>query len=49
MALQESAAAGIAGWIPAKDWLRHYRRDWLGRDLLAGITAGAVVIPPAMG
>jgi sulfate permease, SulP family len=31
------------------DWLRHYRRDWLGRDLLAGVTAGAVVIPQAMG
>jgi hypothetical protein len=49
MALQESAAAGIARWIPAVDWFRHYRRDWLGRDLLAGITAGAVVIPQAMG
>jgi hypothetical protein len=49
MALQESAAAGIARWIPAVDWLRHYRRDWLGRDLLAGITAGAVVLPKAMG
>jgi sulfate permease, SulP family len=31
------------------DWLRHYRREWLGRDLLAGVTAGAVVIPQAMG
>ncbi|MEI8080839.1 MAG: SulP family inorganic anion transporter, partial [Actinomycetes bacterium] len=25
--------------------LRGYRRNWLGRDLLAGITFGAITIP----
>ncbi len=29
--------------------MRLYQRDWLRPDLLAGITAGAVVIPQAMG
>lgn len=29
-------------------WLRAYRRAWLPKDLLAGLTAGAVVIPQAM-
>ncbi len=29
--------------------MRLYQRDWLTADLLAGITAGAVVIPQAMG
>src|SRR5688572_9743553 len=28
--------------------LSGYRRAWLGRDLLAGLSAGAVVIPQAM-
>lgn len=28
--------------------LRGYRRSWLGRDILAGVSAGAVVIPQAM-
>lgn len=30
-------------------WLRHYERRWLRLDVLAGLTAGAVVIPQAMG
>src|SRR5919106_3383857 len=29
-------------------WLPGYRRRWLARDLLAGVTAAAVVIPQAM-
>nr|WP_167150265.1 SulP family inorganic anion transporter [Lysinibacter cavernae] len=28
--------------------LRGYQRSWLGRDILAGLSAGAVVIPQAM-
>ena len=31
------------GW-----WLRQYRRDWLSRDVVAGLTSAAVVIPKAM-
>jgi len=29
-------------------WLRGYRRDWLAKDIVGGIAAGAVVIPQAM-
>jgi high affinity sulfate transporter 1 len=29
-------------------WLRDYRRDWLAKDIVGGIAAGAVVIPQAM-
>lgn len=29
-------------------WLRTYRRDWLRPDVIAGVTAAAVVIPKAM-
>jgi MFS superfamily sulfate permease-like transporter len=40
-----SAPRGPAWFAPT---LRGYHRAWLGRDLLAGLTAGAVVIPQAM-
>jgi len=30
------------------EWLRAYRKDWLRLDLVAGLTAAAVVIPKAM-
>src|SRR5262245_32392459 len=29
-------------------WIRDYRRAWLGRDVVAGLTAAAVVLPKAM-
>jgi len=35
-----------ASWLAPT--LRGYRRSWLGADLVAGVSAGAVVIPQAM-
>ena len=37
-----------SGFIPSIAWLRHYPREWLRPDLIAGLTAAAVVIPKAM-
>jgi len=34
--------------IPAIDWLRSYQPAWLRADVVAGLTAGAIVIPKAM-
>jgi SulP family sulfate permease len=34
--------------IPSITWLRGYQKDWLRLDVLAGLTAAAVVIPKAM-
>ena len=34
--------------IPARDWLAHYSRAWLSADLIAGVTASAVILPQAM-
>ncbi len=34
--------------LPIADWLLHYQKDWLRPDLIAGVTAAAVVIPKAM-
>jgi high affinity sulfate transporter 1 len=36
------------GLVPSIGWLRDYRREWLGPDVIAGLTTGAVVIPKAM-
>jgi MFS superfamily sulfate permease-like transporter len=35
-------------WLPSLDWLTRYDRSWLSADVLAGLTAAAVVIPKAM-
>jgi len=34
--------------IPCIGWLRRYQKDWLRLDVMAGLTAAAVVIPKAM-
>jgi SulP family sulfate permease len=34
--------------FPIADWLFSYQKDWLRPDLIAGLTAAAVVIPKAM-
>ena len=36
------------GVIPGLTWLRQYRGEWLRLDIIAGLTAAAVVIPKAM-
>ena len=38
----------LAKYIPILGWLPGYSREWLRFDVLAGITAAAVVIPKAM-
>ena len=39
---------GWARWIPAFGWLRSYKPTWLRGDVVAGLTAAAVVVPQAM-
>ena len=34
--------------VPSVGWLRNYRKEWLRPDIVAGLTAAAVVIPKAM-
>ena len=38
----------IRGRLAVLDWARGYRKDWLRLDVVAGLTAAAVVIPKAM-
>jgi len=34
--------------FPIFEWMREYQKDWLRLDVVAGLTAAAVVIPKAM-
>jgi high affinity sulfate transporter 1 len=36
------------GLIPSIQWLRSYQKEWLRPDIVAGLTASAVVIPKSM-
>ncbi len=36
------------GLVPSIGWLRGYEKEWLRLDVIAGLTAAAVVIPKAM-
>jgi high affinity sulfate transporter 1 len=38
----------VYGYLPITDWLFSYNKEWLRPDLIAGLTAAAVVIPKAM-
>ena len=38
----------LSHYVPMAGWLPTYKRSWLRFDFLAGLTAGAVVIPKAM-
>lgn len=38
----------MVGRFRAPDWVREYRPGWLRLDLVAGLTAAAIVIPKAM-
>jgi SulP family sulfate permease len=38
----------LTRYIPITGWLPNYRREWMRLDLIAGLTAGAVVMPKAM-
>jgi high affinity sulfate transporter 1 len=37
-----------APYFPMLDWTRKYQKDWLRPDIIAGLTAAAVVIPKSM-
>lgn len=43
----ESGSTG-GGLRLLPEWLHHYQRDWLRPDVIAGLTAAAVVIPKAL-
>lgn len=36
-------------WLPGLQTLRHYQRDWLHHDVVAGLALSAVLVPVGMG
>jgi high affinity sulfate transporter 1 len=40
--------AGVARWAPGVAVLRTYRREWLPRDLTAGVVLSALLVPQGM-
>ena len=45
---RSNAARRLISALPVFEWLRGYQNDWLHPDVIAGLTAAAVVIPKAM-
>jgi high affinity sulfate transporter 1 len=45
---QNSKSIALGKYIPILSWLPGYRGEWLRFDVVAGITAAAVIIPKAM-
>ncbi len=43
-----TAHSNVRQFALLPDWLLNYRKDWLRPDIIAGLTAAAVVIPKAM-
>ena len=43
-----TAHSGVRQFALLPDWLLNYQKDWLRPDVIAGLTAAAVVIPKAM-
>lgn len=43
-----STSTLLARLLPVLNWAPGYRRDWLGADLLAGVTVAAFCIPESM-
>jgi len=42
-------AGGLGRYVSVLDGIRPYRRDWLSKDVVAGVTLAALAIPETMG
>ncbi len=40
--------SGIATWVPGIDQVRGYRREWLSKDIVAGLVLSALLVPQGM-
>lgn len=39
---------GLAAWVPGIDQVRGYRREWLSKDIVAGLVLSALLVPQGM-
>lgn len=47
--IPEAPERGLFAWLPGLWVLRHYRREWLSRDVVAGLVITALLVPAGMG
>lgn len=47
-ALHDASVAGVPWKLPFARWVSSYRRDWLARDIVAGVTLAAYAIPVSL-
>jgi len=47
--IPEAPTSGLASWIPGLWIIRHYRREWIARDVVAGLVLTALLVPAGMG
>jgi len=46
---QDSSTRSTSGFrVPLPEWIRDYRKTWIKPDMVAGVSAAAVVLPKAM-
>ncbi len=43
------AASGLGRYVSVLDGIRPYRKEWLSKDIVAGVTLAALAIPETMG
>ena len=49
MSAAAATRSGIGRWVSVLDGIRPYRREWLSKDIVAGVTLAALAIPETMG
>ena len=43
------ATSGLGRYVSVLDGIRPYRKEWLSKDIVAGVTLAALAIPETMG
>jgi high affinity sulfate transporter 1 len=46
--IPELPRSGVASWLPGLWVIRHYRRAWLGADVIAGLVLTGLLVPAGM-
>jgi len=49
MTIPAPPRSGVFAWLPGLWVARHYRREWLASDLVAGLVLTALLVPAGMG
>ena len=45
---KDTSPSGVASYFPILHWLPRYQREWLGVDVMAGLSVWALLVPSAL-